>query len=919
MAGNYTLELELFSLLNGSVDGFEIFADGSLLGGYSSIVSSSGSTISITVPYGGAMPSSLEFRFNDTAPGTTDTIQIRSVQINNKYVNTGNYLSSDTLNDGETSTVDVSGADFIIDDSEPAGSEFTTGATQTFTTGADRYRGQNGTNDEIFDLLGGNDNVVLGSGDDKVNGNDGRDTIRGGAGNDLIAGGADNDRLWGQDGNDQIYGGTGNDILFGNDGDDKLFGGDGNDALSGHDGNDILVGGVGEDRLNGGNDNDQLYGGDDDDQLVGGSGNDTLDGGDGEDYIHGGPGDDIINGGDNNDLIAGSLGLDIIHGDGGDDVIYIAINDYVAGEEIYGGAGTDELILSGAVIADFTTGVLDGLEILTGSDADQDVTYTIDQALGFSTIDLGGGAADTTRVRVEGNIDVTALGTATVTNVENGYLLGSTGDDTLTISGAQLDALIFGSGIIDFGSGASDTLILTGTSAGLNTLGATDGSIINLENIDLSTAAASVTLDLSGQTETFDITASNNGDNITTGSADDTLNGGTGADTLYGDLGSDIINGGDGNDILYAFDDTVNINGTSINTIPNALINENFDSDAGVFSYSDGGFGGTDGAGVNVTGTYITTDGNTANGALEILVDRTGNHTNSSGSWDTTYIATANRSNVQITFSYRHTHNSQNDVGEDSEVWLEFNGTTYDTSGGNSFISQALGSGGAFDSGWITVTIDLPDLISGNAYNLSMGILHSGSNKNNEDAAVIFDDITLMSSTTSGTVSSVTADADVASTDIINAGAGNDTLYGSSATVTLNGDAGDDTLYSGTVSSETNINTLNGGDGLDTLYGSSGSDVFMFEAITAFNDIDVIENFGYTLDAIDLSALLTTYDPLTDDINDFVLLTEVGSDTQVWVDTDGTGIGAVSQVVTQINDVTGMNVDFMHVDGTLIV
>ena len=141
MPGNYTLELELFSLLNASVSGFEIWGDGALLGGYSSTVSSAGSTISITVPYGGALPTSLEFRFNDTVPGTPDTIEIRSVIINNRYVNTGNYLSTNTLNDGDTSTVTINtDSDFLFDDSPPPGATFTTGATQTFTGGNDFYQ-----------------------------------------------------------------------------------------------------------------------------------------------------------------------------------------------------------------------------------------------------------------------------------------------------------------------------------------------------------------------------------------------------------------------------------------------------------------------------------------------------------------------------------------------------------------------------------------------------------------------------------------------------------------------------------------------------------------------------------------------------------------------------------------------------------
>ncbi len=551
MAGNYTLELELFSMLNSSVSGFEIWAEGSQFGSAYTI-SASGSTISVTIPYGGALPTSLEFRFNDTDTGSVDTIEVRSVKINDKYVNTGNFLSSNTLNDGQVSIVDVTSADFIFDANEPAASEFTTGATHTFTAGADKHRSYSNSDDKVFDLLDGNDNAALGGGDDKVNGGGGRDTIRGGAGNDLIAGGADDDRLFGQDGNDQIYGGTGSDMLFGDDGADELFGGDGNDALSGHNGDDILVGGAGDDRLSGGADNDQLFGGADNDQLTGGAGDDTLDGGDGDDLAYGGLGNDFINGGDGADILVGNLGRDIVHGDAGDDTIYVSAGEFVAGEEIYGGAGTDELILSRAMTIDFTIGVIDGLETLTGSNGDQDVTYSIQQALNFTTIDLGGGT-DTSRVNISGTVDTTALGTPIVINAENSFLTGSSVSDDLIITGAQLDALIFGTGTIDF-AGGSDILRLTSTSTDLNNLGLTDASINGLEEINATGAASAVTVDLRGQTENFTATGSN---------FDDTVIGGSGDDTITGELGNDSISGGAGNDTLYGGDGSDQINGNS--------------------------------------------------------------------------------------------------------------------------------------------------------------------------------------------------------------------------------------------------------------------------------------------------------------------------------------------------------------------
>jgi Ca2+-binding RTX toxin-like protein len=77
-----------------------------------------------------------------------------------------------------------------------------------------------------------------------------------------------------------------------------LLGGNGNDILNSGDGNDIMDGRGGNDTLIGGAGNDILWGGDGDDILNGGEGNDILNGGRGYDILNGGSGNDILNGGD---------------------------------------------------------------------------------------------------------------------------------------------------------------------------------------------------------------------------------------------------------------------------------------------------------------------------------------------------------------------------------------------------------------------------------------------------------------------------------------------------------------------------------------------------------------------------------------------------------------------------------------------
>lgn len=316
-----TFNIEIFALGSYTTNAptLELWADGSLFNSYT--ISDTGTSISATVSYAGTLPSNLEFRFNDAFAAAGRTIEIRSLKINDKFVNIGNFLDVNSLTKSATATVDVPSSHFIFDATEPTAADFLP-ATQTYTGGNDTARLTASVSDESFDLLGGHDFAILGSGNDSVNGGAGNDNIRGGAGNDLLFGDTGADRLFGNDGNDTIYGGDGADRIYGHDGDDELYGGLGNDRINGHEGNNILVGGAGNDVLTAGTGTDFLFGDAGDDQIVGGAGNDTLDGGDDNDILIAGSGDDIVDGGDGADILVGDTGNDILRGGDGDDTIF---------------------------------------------------------------------------------------------------------------------------------------------------------------------------------------------------------------------------------------------------------------------------------------------------------------------------------------------------------------------------------------------------------------------------------------------------------------------------------------------------------------------------------------------------------------------------------------------------------------------
>lgn len=307
---------------------------------------------------------------------------------------------------------------------------------------------------------------------------------------------------------------------------------------------DTLSGGAGGDLLYGGGGNDILNGDDDNDKIWGGAGDDTANGGNGADALFGDAGNDTINGDAGNDIIHGGAGIDTIDGGADNDIIYLTNGDFAAGESITGNTGTDTIQLDNTTTVDFTTGTLATVEILNGSAGSDSVTIFLTHAATtgmFTTINLGTGT-DSLFLQVNGMIDISAATLSTLTSVENGYIIGTAGDDVLTLTSAQFNTIIAGTGTLDMVGGTGDTINLNATAADLNTLAATDSSISGVEFISFSTAAAGITIDLTNQTEGFTITGGGFADTITGGSGDSTITGGAGADIIVTGDGDNNVN-----------------------------------------------------------------------------------------------------------------------------------------------------------------------------------------------------------------------------------------------------------------------------------------------------------------------------------------------------------------------------------------
>jgi Ca2+-binding RTX toxin-like protein len=133
---------------------------------------------------------------------------------------------------------------------------------------------------------------------------------------------------------------------------------------------------------------------------------------------------------------------------------------------------------------------------------------------------------------------------------------------------------------------------------------------------------------------------------------------------------------------------------------------------------------------------------------------------------------------------------------------------------------------------------------------------------------------------------------------------GNDTIYGG---------GGDDVIYA-----QEGGDTISGGSGNDTIYGGRGADRFVFENIG--DGVDIIKDFDADEgDVLQVSDVLTGYDPLSDSIGDFLIANEEDGSTTISVDADGTGSQSTAVEVVTLDGVTEINLAEMLSNGSIEV
>ncbi|PZO78206.1 MAG: hypothetical protein DI626_12045, partial [Micavibrio aeruginosavorus] len=149
-----------------------------------------------------------------------------------------------------------------------------------------------------------------------------------------------------------------------------------------------------------------------------------------------------------------------------------------------------------------------------------------------------------------------------------------------------------------------------------------------------------------------------------------------------------------------------------------------------------------------------------------------------------------------------------------------------------------------------------------------------------------------------------------AGNDVIYAGDGMDTVYGGSGNDILYGGGAVDFLYGG----EGN-DWLDGGEGGDILTGGLGADIFVFKNATAFGYEDVIQDFSISEgDKIDISDVLSAFDPLSDVIANFGELTWDG----LKIDQSGSGSNFV-KIANVYSQETLDDISTLYQNGSIIV
>ncbi len=805
--------------------------------------------------------------------------------------------------------------------------------TMTGTSGNDTLYGvqYGGGADDTINGGAGNDTIYGYDGANTLNGGDGNDTITGGAGVDTVDGGAGDDVIYGHGGNDVLSGGAGNDRAEGGIGDDSYIYTSGHDTYAESGGTDTIVLPAAYSQANTtyykiGGDLKIVFGTDGANDILikghyySGGSIETLDFDSGTDVnlttvstiTQGDENNNTIYGTANNDVLYGNGGNDLLTGENGNDMLYGGTGN----DTLYGGYG-DDLLDGGA-----------GNDMLDGWTGTNTLVYTsghdtINNALGTDSLVLNGvwTLGDVTFARYNATpyhlkIAIDGANSITVNNqFYSGYAVETITDGT--------DSITFANHVIaTYGAAGNDTIY------GIGTGGSTHDVLYGLDG-------------------------------------NDTMYGGAGNDTLYGGAGNDALQGSVGDDLYYyeAGDDTINeqsqggadelrfLEGVALEDLTfyrTGSYNLKFEvAGAGSITILNQFY--TSSSAVEIlrfhdnstfnllTQSYIThgtasaetINGITVSGSVNDIIYAHGGNDAVNGYEGNDILYGGDGNDVLNGGNGNDTLNGEagNDTlrggaGDDIfvysgglDIFEEASGTDILRMTGSVTINDISIANAAGTNTLLTVNAGT-DEITINYLRHWNSIYHIDRIEFSDGFSTSLPDYASWIWGTSGadTLTGTSGDDTIigrdgndtldgaGGADDIHGGAGNDTTTGGAGNDLLHGGEGDDTLY--------------GGDGLDTLYGGAGADVFVFEAASAYNNVDVIRDFSLSdNDAIDLADILGSYDPMSDAITDFVQMTTSGSNSTLFVDRDGLGGTYGFTQIATITGVTGLTDEAALVTG----
>ena len=530
-----------------------------------------------------------------------------------------------------------------------------------------------------------------------------------------------------------------------------------------------------------------------------------------------------------------TTGKDTVAGGAASNTIIAKTATLTTGDTISGGTATNTLALQGGGTFNLAApATLTNIAFITAQEGQGTTAQTVTLRAGLNaTVNV---ASDTTATDTSPTITITGAANSDVINLGSGNdtvtlgagetVNGGGGNNTFKVASATLAGVT-----INGGTKGTNTLSITG--GGTATMGAAITGITTVQLASATTFTANATAGLK-------IVGSAGADNITAGGVGQVLTGGAGANTLTGSsAGSDIFR-----------DIAADLNG---DTIVNLIASD-------VIDFTDLASATISKVTVGATSTVLTlTSGTTSSkvtlsgvfqGNFAVAADTTGG-----GGTDLTFVPTTNLSTVTLptTPVTITTGPVSTTIVTTAANLLAADKITGGTGTGVTNTLQ-LSGGGAFDLAAVTKLTNIQVIAAqeGQGTSAQTVTLKAGLNAT----------VSVAADTAGDSAPGITI-IGANNTDVINLGAGNDTVT-LGANETVNGGAGTD-VYSVTKTTIANT-TIKGGNGSNTLMVTGGGNATMGAKITGINAVQLATTTNFTANStagLQISGSSTGGDTIT--------------------------------------------------------